>query len=169
MRDIMTFKQFTARFNVIMVSVTKQRDNIEQMIRIALTHYANNGDTSYIQHLINAVNDVRALDGRSMFAYIQAHANVRAVAAKEGNGLTIRKASRRAEVEVTMPSANEAWYDFSQSAQAKPDLKLYSRLVSLEKQAQKAEDDGRLSEDPRNPKLRAELLAVINKYAGEAA
>jgi len=68
-----------------------------------------------------------------------------------------------------MPSANDAWYNFSQSAQAKPDLKLYQRLVSLEKQVQKADDDGRLSEDPRNPKLRAELLAVINKYAGEAA
>ena len=166
---IMTFKQFTSRFTVIMASVAKQRDNIETMIREALAQYADNGDTSYILHLINAVNDVRALDGRSMFAYIQAHANVRAVAAKDGNGLTIRKASRRSEVEVTMPSANDAWYNFSQSAQAKPDLKLYQRLISLEKQAQKAEDDGRLSEDPRNPKLRAELLAVINKYAVEAA
>ena len=166
---IMTFKQFTSRFTVIMASVAKQRDNIETMIREALAQYADNGDTSYIQHLINAVNDVRALDGRSMFAYIQAHANVRAVAAKDGNGLTIRKASRRSDVEVTMPSANDAWYNFSQSAQAKPDLKLYQRLISLEKQAQKAEDDGRLSEDPRNPKLRAELLAVINKYAVEAA
>ena len=157
------FSQFKTAVKSIVRSALTMRDNIDAAARVALSQYAEHGDTTWLSFLLTETVNVKALATGTLSNWICAHANVKRAKSKSGD-IVFRKVSRNADIAVTMPEPDDHWYDFDTTGQAKPDVDAYVALRSLIRKIQSSLEDGRAKDKSASETLLRKLdgLASLN-------
>jgi hypothetical protein len=117
----MELKTFKTKLASVVKSETTLRGNIQALTVSAVDTYAQHGDTSRIEMLVNASVNMRSVRSNTLKDFIKAHANVKFIPAKDNNGFTVKKIGKGA-IE-TKPIESD-WFDFNNEGIAKEKVAL---------------------------------------------
>lgn len=119
-----TAKNFKSKLSSVIKAAKSGRVNLQALIEFGLAHYAEHGDTVYLQSCVDACVGVGSLNTSRMIGFIEAHANItwRKKEAKDGEKVAVfsKAAGQQAEV---LP-VTTAWWDYE-----KPDAELKAKDV----------------------------------------
>lgn len=135
-----TSKTFGKKLGSVIRSARSMRQNLQNIILFAMEHYANTGDTGFLDRCMAACVGVSSLPTQKMKLFIQEHANVtyREVEIKEGKrkGEKIRVFKKRGKVPTYKePTIN--WWEFSVAGEATPDMDVDASILNLVKKIDK--------------------------------
>ena len=134
---IMELKTFKTKLASVVKSETTLRGNIQALTVSAVDTYAQHGDTSRIEMLVNASVTMRSVRSNTLKDFIKAHANVRFTPAENNEGFTVKKIGKGA-IE-TKPIESD-WFDFNNEGIAKEKVALAiikAAIGSIEKAQEK--------------------------------
>ena len=117
----MELKTFKTKLASVVRSETTLRGNIQALTVSAVDTYAQHGDTSRIEMLVNASLTMRSVRSNTLKDFIKAHANVKFTPAKNNEGFTVKKIGKGA-IE-TKPIESD-WFDFNNEGIAKEKVAL---------------------------------------------
>ena len=157
----MKLQTFKNQVTKIFEAITKQSDRIEEVTRVALTQYAEHGDTSFLVFVVFAAMDCASINDSKLRGYIKAHANVSIDVEKR----TITKKSKRSAIAVTMPTDEECWYEFGKAPVNQTDMDLLKRLASLLNTYEKAKDETRAKQSAQADRLVALITSELQHAA----
>lgn len=106
----MEFKKFKDHVKRFMDTEAKRRDKVQDLILIGLEKYHTDGDTSYLNYLIQSAVGVRSMPTKTIVGYIKDHANVRYEKLKDGKP-GFKKSAKGSPAEVIEPQV--PWYDWA--------------------------------------------------------
>lgn len=119
-----TTSNFKAKLSSVIKAAKSGRANLQALIEFGLAHYAEHGDTVYLQQCVDACVGVGSLNTSRMISFIEAHANItwRKKESKEGDKIAVfsKAAGQQAEV---LP-VTTAWWEYE-----KPDAELKAKDV----------------------------------------
>ena len=154
----MDTKTFAAKIKAAKKSESTLRDNIQLLTVSAVDTFAQHGDTSRIEMLVNASVTMKSIRSAELKNFIKAHANVKFAAAKDQDGFIVKKIKGES-VEVKTIESN--WYEFSREGIAKPDLDLILKAKALLSSLDKAKEEGRAKVSSANDRLEAVLRSTL--------
>ena len=132
-----------ASFNQVLASISRSgkslRNNVQTAVVMALDHYAKHGDTAYLNKLMEVAQATRAIRTATLKAFIQAHANVSYVKAKDGS-----KVFKKQGKEVQVKEVASPWWEYNKQGEATPDFDVLAQAKAFATRLQKAlEGEGR--------------------------
>ena len=154
----MEIKSFKTKLAAVARSETTLRGNIQALTVSAVDTYAQHGDTSRIEMLVNASVTMKSIRSADLKNFIKAHANVKFTAAKDQDGFVVKKIKGES-IEVKPIESN--WYEFSREGIAKPDLDLILKAKALLSSLDKAKEEGRAKVSSANDRLEAVLRSTL--------
>ena len=160
----MKLTQFKTKLSSIVKRLRTASEDIETLARVALTQFANHGDTSYIEMLVNQVKGTRVPRSGTLKDYIKNHANV--VFKDNGQGDFKVTKKGKGPIEVNMPADQDRWYNFNNDGQATPDKEFPKLLQGVITTFEKAMENGKAKTssdvDMLLAKVKSELVPIIN-------
>jgi len=154
----MELKTFKTKLASVVKSETTLRGNIQALTVSAVDTYAQHGDTSRIEMLVNASVTMRSVRSNTLKDFIKAHANVRFTPAQDNNGFIVKKIGKGA-IE-TKPIESD-WFDFNNEGIAKEKVALAIIKAAISS-IDSAKDKGNLKTmTSAEEKLVAQLKAAL--------
>lgn len=154
----MELKTFKTKLAGVVRSENSLRENIQALTVSAVETFGEHGDTSRIEMLVNASVKMRSIRSNTLKDFIKAHANVRFVAAKDGEGFTVKKAGKGP---IEVQPIDSDWWEFDKQGVAKPDFDALVKAKHLLSSLDKAKDEGRAKLNSANDRIEAVLRATI--------
>ena len=164
--QIMELKTFKTKLASVVRSETTLRGNIQALTVSAVDTYAQHGDTSRIEMLVNASVTMRSVRSNTLKDFIKAHANVKFTPAENNEGFTVKKIGKGA-IE-TKPIESD-WFDFNKEGIAKPDFDAMTKAKVFLSSLDKAKDEGRAKVNAANDRIEAVLRATIADIEAQQA
>lgn len=156
----MEFKQFKRKVNQYMESETNRRDRIQEYITVGLNKYNENGDTSFLNYLIQSAVGVRSMPTKTLVGYIKDHANLSYGKLKDGKP-GFKKSVKSEPVQVIQPTVE--WYNWT-GANHNADESDYDHeaaVIRLKKTISDKLDKGKV----KDPDKARDALAYLEKIA----
>jgi len=162
----MELKTFKTKLATVVKSEATLRGNIQALTISAVDTFAQHGDTSRIEMLVNASVTMRSVRSNTLKDFIKAHANVKFTPAENNKGFTVKKIGKGA-IE-TKPIESD-WFDFNKEGIAKPDLDLILKAKALLSSLDKAKEEGRAKVSSANDRIEAVLRSTIADLEAQQA
>lgn len=141
MATSITGKNFNAKLGAVIRSARSMRESIQLLILFAVEHYRTTEDATYLTSIIQQTYGVKSLPSRTIQRYIQAHANVKLMKAKDGN-MVFKKAAKV----VIVKQLEVVWYLFDNGHQAAPDMDIFNSLQGIINRVHKAIDGNKVKD-----------------------
>lgn len=164
------------KFSSLKASITRSgkalQGNVQGVIEMGLSHYAETGDTVYLNQAMAVAIATKTIRTIAMQAYIQHVANVHWTEVKLKKGKirvfkkNINEDGTKPEAEVNVIYVNEkTWYDHAADlGQDKPDMNFNAQLKSLITRTKTAIAEGHI-EDPDEAQVALVELDKLVKAA----
>ena len=162
----MELKTFKTKLASVVRSESTLRGNIQALTVSAVDTYAQHGDTSRIEMLVNASVTMRSVRSNTLKDFIKDHANVKFIPAKDNNGFVVKKIGKEA---IKVKPIESDWFDFNKDGMAKPDLDLILKAKALLSSLDKAKEEGRAKVNAANDRIEAVLRATIADLEAQKA
>jgi len=156
----MELKTFKTKLASVVKSEATLRGNIQSLTISAVDTFAQHGDTSRIEMLVNASVAMRSVRSNTLKDFIKAHANVKFTPNQNQDGFIVKKIGK-GPVEVKPIESD--WFDFNNEGIAKEKVALAIIKAALSS-IDKAQEKGTLktmvsAEEKLVAQLRAALAA----------
>lgn len=127
---------FNQQVGSIARSLTAQRDNIQTAVVFALEQVQSDGNTNFLDVLMDKLRPVRAVRMETLKNYIkEACPNLKYAKAKD-NKLRFMKRKKSEPLEVQIP--DYAWYEQDKDGEVKPDMDVMQMASAFQKRIEKA-------------------------------
>lgn len=103
---------FKSKLNNFIINATSQREELQELIHMALDHLAEKNDPVYLTMLLNRSVKVKSLPSVTIKDYIKAHAPVKYAKNTSGDYIFIQ--DKKSESVLTV-RPTETWYDWKKA------------------------------------------------------